>query len=52
MTPLYPLLLAGVFKILGVYTQASALAMLSFDSLFSALMRKIITGGPLIQYSW
>src|SRR5262249_48508646 len=37
MTPLYPLLLAGVFKILGVYTKASALAMLSLDSLFSAL---------------
>ena len=37
MTPLYPLLLAGVFKILGVYTKASALAMLLLDSLFSAL---------------
>ena len=37
MTPLYPLLVAGVFKIFGVYTKASALAMLSLDSLFSAL---------------
>src|SRR5215467_14280010 len=37
MTPLYPLLLAGVFKVFGVYTKASAIAMLSLDSLFSAL---------------
>ncbi len=37
MTPLYPLLLAGVFKTFGVYTKASALVMLSLDSLFSAL---------------
>jgi 4-amino-4-deoxy-L-arabinose transferase-like glycosyltransferase len=37
MTPLYPVILAGVFKIFGVYTKASALAMLSLDSLFSAL---------------
>ena len=37
MTPLYPLLLAGVFKIFGVYTKASALVMLALDSLFSAL---------------
>jgi hypothetical protein len=28
MTPLHPLLLAGIFKILGIYTQASAIAML------------------------
>ena len=37
MTPLYPLLLAAVFKIFGVYTKASAIVMLSLDSLFSAL---------------
>jgi Dolichyl-phosphate-mannose-protein mannosyltransferase len=37
MTPLYPLLLAGIFKILGIYTKASAIAMLALDSLFSAL---------------
>jgi 4-amino-4-deoxy-L-arabinose transferase-like glycosyltransferase len=37
MTPLYPLLLAGVFKVFGIYTKASAIAMLSLDSLFSAL---------------
>ena len=37
MTPVYPLLLAGVFQVFGVYTKASALVMLSLDSLFSAL---------------
>src|SRR5205085_1960903 len=37
MTPLYPLILAGVFKVFGVYTKASALDILSLDSLFSAL---------------
>lgn len=37
MTPLFPLLLAGVFKVFGVYTKASAIAILSLDSLFSSL---------------
>ena len=37
MTPLYPLLLAGVFKAFGIYTKASALVMLSLDGLFSSL---------------
>ena len=35
--PLYPYLIAGVFKIAGVYTRASALILLSINSLFSAL---------------
>src|SRR5882724_416268 len=35
--PLYPYLIAGVFKITGVYTQASAIILLSINSLFSAL---------------
>ena len=35
--PLYPYLIAGVFKIAGVYTPASALILLSLNSLFSAL---------------
>jgi 4-amino-4-deoxy-L-arabinose transferase-like glycosyltransferase len=35
--PLYPYLIAGVFKIAGVYTHASALILLSINSLFSAL---------------
>ena len=35
--PLYPFLIAGVFKLFGIYTQASALVLLSINSLFSAL---------------
>jgi 4-amino-4-deoxy-L-arabinose transferase-like glycosyltransferase len=35
--PLYPFLLAGVFKIFGVYTQVSAWVILALNSLFSAL---------------
>ena len=35
--PLYPYLMAGVFRIFGVYTQASAWALLSINSLFAAL---------------
>ncbi len=35
--PLYPLLLAGVFKIFGVYTLRSAWVILTINSLFSAL---------------
>ena len=37
MPPIYPVLLAGVFRLFGTYTKASALVMLSLDSLFSAL---------------
>ena len=37
MPPIYPSLLAGVFRLFGTYTKASALVMLSLDSLFSAL---------------
>ena len=35
--PLYPYLIAGVFKIAGVYTPAAALVLLSLNSLVSAL---------------
>jgi hypothetical protein len=34
--PLYPLLLAGVFKLCGIYTPLSAWAILTLNSLFSA----------------
>ncbi len=34
--PLFPLLLAGVFKIFGVYTPVSAFVILAIDSAFSA----------------
>lgn len=36
-TPVYPYLLAGVFRVFGIYTQASAWAILTLNSLFSAL---------------
>lgn len=35
--PLYPFLIAAVFKLLGVYTHASALLLLTINSIFSAL---------------
>lgn len=35
--PLYPFLIAGVFKIFGIYTSTSALILLTINSLFSAL---------------
>jgi len=35
--PLYPYILAGVFKVLGVYTAASAWVILAFNSVFAAL---------------
>jgi hypothetical protein len=38
VTPLYPLILAGVFKVFGVYTALSAWVILAFDSLLNALM--------------
>jgi 4-amino-4-deoxy-L-arabinose transferase-like glycosyltransferase len=34
--PIYPYLLAGIFKIFGIYTSASAWMVLAFNSLFSA----------------
>lgn len=37
MGPVYPYLLAGVFKVFGIYTAASAIVALSLSSLFSAL---------------
>ncbi|MGE5204720.1 MAG: ArnT family glycosyltransferase, partial [Chlamydiota bacterium] len=35
--PVYPLLVAGVFKIFGIYTPASALTVMAINSVFSAL---------------
>lgn len=37
LAPVFPYLLSGVFKVFGVYTKASALAILSLDCLFGAL---------------
>lgn len=36
-SPLYPFLIAGVFKVFGIYTQTSAIALLAINSIFSAL---------------
>lgn len=38
LTPVYPYLLAGVFKLFGVYTKTSALVILSLNALISALI--------------
>jgi len=35
--PLYPFLIAGVFRVLGIYSRASAVVLLSINSIFSAL---------------
>jgi 4-amino-4-deoxy-L-arabinose transferase-like glycosyltransferase len=37
LAPVFPYLLAGIFKIFGIYTKASVIAALSLDCLFSAL---------------
>jgi hypothetical protein len=37
VTPLYPLLMAAVFKVTGIYTLTSAWILLTLNSLFSAL---------------
>ena len=37
MTPVYPYLLAGIFRLFGVFTAASAWVILGLDGLFSAL---------------
>lgn len=37
LPPVYPLLLAGVFKTFGTYTAASAIVILSLNALFSSL---------------
>ena len=37
MTPVYPYIIAGVFKAFGVYSKASAFVLLSFQALISAL---------------
>jgi 4-amino-4-deoxy-L-arabinose transferase-like glycosyltransferase len=42
--PVYPCILAGVFKLFGVYSRASAFVILSFNSLFAALTCLTIYG--------
>lgn len=38
LPPIYPLLLAGCFKLFGLYTRAAAFAILAINSFFSALI--------------
>lgn len=38
IAPVFPLILCGIFKVLGVYSKLSAVAILSFDSLMNALI--------------
>lgn len=38
MTPVYPYLVAGVFKIFGVYTKASAIVLVSLNALIASLV--------------
>jgi Dolichyl-phosphate-mannose-protein mannosyltransferase len=38
MTPVYPCLLAAIFKFFGIYSKASAIVILCFNSIFSALI--------------
>lgn len=44
VAPLYPAMCAGVFKLLGVYSAASAICILGLNSLFSALTCLAIGG--------
>jgi 4-amino-4-deoxy-L-arabinose transferase-like glycosyltransferase len=38
MTPVYPYVVAGVFKVFGIYTKTSAVVLLSLNALISALV--------------
>jgi len=37
LTPVYPFLVAGVFKVFGIYSEASAVVLVSLNALFSSL---------------
>lgn len=40
--PIYPLVIAATFKLLGVYTTASAIVLLALNALFSALTAAVV----------
>lgn len=42
MTPVYPYIVAGVFKVFGIYSTASAVVLLSFNALTSALVCVVV----------
>src|SRR5207245_10049716 len=58
--PVYPFILADVFKVFGIYSKASAIAILSLNSLFSALTclpivlicRKLLGGRTAMIAGW
>ena len=60
MAPVYPYLLAGVFRVFGDFSRSSALAILSLNSLFSALTcfplfhitRKVLGSRTAIWAGW
>ena len=60
MAPIYPCLLAGIFKIFGIYTKASAYVILSLNCLFAALTcqplhaiaRKVCGGTVATAAAW
>ena len=58
--PVYPVILASIFKIFGIYSKASAIVILSLNSLFSALTclpivlicRKLLSGRTAMIAGW
>jgi len=60
MAPVYPYLLAGVFRVFGDFTKSSALAILCLNSIFSAftcfpvfhIARRVLGGWTAIWGAW
>ena len=58
--PLYPFLIAGVFRVFGVYSRTSAILLLTINSIFSALTcipifliaRRIFSGKVAVGSAW
>jgi hypothetical protein len=49
--PIYPLLLGGVFKVFGVYTDASAWVILTLNSAFSAATAPAVVGIARLSFA-
>lgn len=60
VAPMYPLLMAGVFKLFGLWTNTSAFVMLALDAVFSAatcfmlflIAKQIFSDGVAIGAAW
>src|ERR1700678_4444089 len=50
MTPVYPYIVAGVFKLFGTYTETSAVVLLSLNALTSALVCVVVFGIARISF--